>query len=249
MRVSREIVARFYELLVAKRDNTKGVLTEVEFYSYFYTIVRIQRAINEGKAVLEGMLIDDFELADPFKDILLPKEVRYENSSFYDNLIDNSDLEGHTSIVAEEGEEAILYSLVSDTYAYLCERQAMLEAAGEKKKAVFGKEASLLDPSKFSLVQEVIFKQATGKVPATTAISKLRTDENMILKLSDVMSSTKMRASFKDEMFTEDKANGIRPIQLKGDLLPFVNTNYAQFSATENFVTWFNKQLFSNSGK
>lgn len=248
MRVSYEIGQRFYAILVAKRDNTKGSLSEVEFYSWLYTIGRLQAALLTQQGVIEGMLVQDYEIASKLKNIFVPREVRYKNNTYYRNLICHEMAEGHTPIHYDgELQPGQVQPMFSVTATPLTELQTLaqerIDAGHQNVQQPVGRQARLMTPAEFKLVQEVIFKQATGKAGEFTGMSDIRKDSNMIKELSDVIDA----ANFNGNMFTEDRTNGIRPITLDANLLPFIDLDYAAFDAVENFVTWFNKQLFSSN--
>lgn len=254
MRVSREMASKVFYALIKKRDNTKGNLTEIEWYSFLHTINVINEAIAEDITLVNGHPLSKFELMTDLQDLILPREVKHEISSADFNLVDYSIIEGETEISDYE------YSLSVTPLEELMAKAKLkaVKEANKKEKKNQDEEIDLdeialsmisdlekgyvdvLNPDDFKLVQDALCNQVSKKNAAFTTIDKLTTNE----KVRVLYSSVKDRAVFGADSFNENAKQGFRPIGMSKAMFPHKNFRFANFDTNEQFYTWFNNKIF-----
>lgn len=249
MRVSREMASKVFYALIKKRDNTKGNLTEIEWYSFLHTINVINDAIQNDEAMVGGHPFSKFEILSNLSDLILPKVVKHELTSAERNLVDYSLMAGETEIA--DGE----YSL-STTPLKELEAKEIIKASkklADKKKEDEEDEVAatavhnlqkgkvdVLSPDDFRLIQDALCNQVSKKDASYVKVDTLTTSE----KLNVEYSTVKSRAVFGADCFNENTKQGFRPVGMNKEMFPYLNMRFANYDTNENFYTWFNNKIF-----
>lgn len=245
MRVSVELGARAYKVIETRRDNAKGVLPEYKFASFMYTTDEIQKAINGEKPLVKGeYFTNDYEILTNLKGLFTPAKIKFKDVDYVKSVKDESIQTDHT----EYSNSDRIYSIENRPYQDLLEeyelKQAAYTAAGKTGQLVkpVGKQAELLSPTDYKLVQETLMRQAGKQTNSEfTKVSDLRSYSAMNVTIDSIWD----RASFDGKMFNCDNTNGIRPIALSKSMFPFVDFTFAVYDADDMFIRWFDKQVFS----
>lgn len=242
MKISAEISSKLYRTLIKFRNNTKGKLTEVEFHSFLHTVNVINDAIFNEVTTVGAYNISNYRIADNFKDLILPREVKREAVNYFINVKDYGILEGHTEITD------YTYSTKSDgktqkereiKYAEKLDEYEQAKSNGDESspkliaKAPIGDAVSLLSPTEFDEVQEIIFLQM-GKEAKLNAIAL---EEKR--KPQTITSGLLGKLSFDGITKDDDITSGFRPIAVITSMFPDINLRYFVGDAVQNFETWF----------
>lgn len=240
MKVSREIASKVFYALIKKRDNTKGNLTELEWFSFLHTINVINDAILDDCLSVDNVPLSKYYLLSDLEDLILPRVVKHELNSENNNLIDYSIAPGDHEI--EESEYSLTARPAAELMAEAKTEEASQDGIDEvkkSKKVKLGK-VEVLSPDDFRLIQDVLCQQVKKSAPSYVGIDTLVKSEKIQLQLSSV----KTRIVFGNDTFNENEKEGFRPIGMNRAMFPYLNMRRAQGDTSEQFYTWFNNKIF-----
>ena len=242
MKISAEISSKLYRTLIKFRNNTKGKLTEVEFNSFLHTVNVINDAIFNEVTSIGAYNISNYRIADNFKELILPREVKREAVNYFINVKDYGILEGHTEITdntystksdgTTQKEIEVKYAERLDEY-----EQAKSKGDNDSSKLIprppIGDAVSLLSPTEFDEIQEIIFLQM-GK---EAKLNSIALEEKR--KTQTITSAIIGKLSFDGTTKDDDTTSGFRPIAVITSMFPDINLRYFVGDAVQNFETWF----------
>lgn len=235
MRISNEQVRIWYRIFMNKSlANAKVEIKEVDFASFFFTINTMNELRKDGYVNIEGRPINKYKLADKFKDLLISKKIKYDNSSYFHDMMEFTLLEGHSEIESHRYNDGM--KTLEEIEALIVQHNeeaaitAELNETKPKVKAMpQGHAVRILDTDEFERVQKVI-EMRTGCKFTYNNITEAQECETF----SDVKNRVVI-----DGKLPVESTSGVVPVILKKEMIAFIDGSLYNFDVEEQLEYWF----------